>query len=151
MILNQWYAILPSKAVKTNQIVGVKRLNLDLAIFRNDKGEIGCVVDQCTHRGAALSKHDFVARLGGDEFLIIFEGLDENQSEEIWTRIVDNYNNVNETGSRKYLISVSHGIESFRCDSNQYIDAIVNRADEKMYSEKRQIKKDLKVLRNIEK
>ena len=83
--------------------------------------------------------------------MIIFEGLDENQSEEIWTRIVDNYNNVNETGSRKYLISVSHGIESFRCDSNQYIDAIVNRADEKMYSEKRQIKKDLKVLRNIEK
>lgn len=96
-------------------------------------------------------ENDFVARLGGDEFLIIFEGLDENQSEEIWTRIVDNYNNVNETGSRKYLISVSHGIESFRCDSNQYIDAIVNRADEKMYSEKRQIKKDLKVLRNIEK
>ncbi|NCB74531.1 MAG: aromatic ring-hydroxylating dioxygenase subunit alpha [Clostridia bacterium] len=56
MIQNQWYAILPSKAVKTNQIVGVKRLNLDLAIFRNDKGEVGCVVDQCTHRGAALSK-----------------------------------------------------------------------------------------------
>ncbi len=56
MILNQWYAILPSKAVKTNQIVGIKRLNLDLAIFRNDTGEVGCVVDQCTHRGAALSK-----------------------------------------------------------------------------------------------
>ena len=56
MILNQWYAILPSKAVKTNQIVGIKRLNLDLAIFRNDTGEVGCVVDQCKHRGAALSK-----------------------------------------------------------------------------------------------
>ncbi len=56
MILNQWYAILPSKAVKTNQIVGIKRLNLDLATFRNDTGEVGCVVDQCTHRGAALSK-----------------------------------------------------------------------------------------------
>ena len=94
-------------------------------------------------------ENDFIARLGGDEFLIILEGLDENKSEEIWNRIVDNYNNVNETENRKYLISVSHGIESFRCDSNQYIDAIVNRADEKMYSEKRQIKKELKVLRNI--
>jgi phenylpropionate dioxygenase-like ring-hydroxylating dioxygenase large terminal subunit len=51
VIPNQWYAILPSKAVKTNQIVGVKRLNLDLALFRNEKGDIGCVVDQCTHRG----------------------------------------------------------------------------------------------------
>ena len=55
MIANQWYAILPSKKVKADQIVAVKRMNLDLALFRNSKGEIGCVVDQCTHRGAALS------------------------------------------------------------------------------------------------
>ena len=56
MIPNQWYAILPSRAVKTKQIVAVKRLNLDLALFRNESGEIGCVVDQCAHRGAALSR-----------------------------------------------------------------------------------------------
>lgn len=55
MITNQWYAILPSKNVKAGQIVAVKRMNLDLALFRNSKGDIGCVVDQCTHRGAALS------------------------------------------------------------------------------------------------
>jgi len=95
-------------------------------------------------------ENDFVARLGGDEFLIIFEGLDENSAEEIWTRIVDAYENVNRTENRKYLISVSHGIESFQCDSHQFIDSIVNRADEKMYCEKREIKKELKVLRNIE-
>ena len=56
MIPNQWYAILPSKAVKVDQIVGVKRLNLELALFRNINGDLGCVVDQCTHRGVALSK-----------------------------------------------------------------------------------------------
>lgn len=56
MIPNQWYAILPSRAVKTNQILAVKRLNLELALFRTATGELGCVVDQCTHRGAALSK-----------------------------------------------------------------------------------------------
>ncbi len=56
MIPNQWYAILPSKSVRINKIVAVKRMNLDLALFRNNKGEIACVVDQCTHRGAALSK-----------------------------------------------------------------------------------------------
>ena len=75
MILNQWYAILPSKAVKTNQIVGVKRLNLDLAIFRNDKGEIGCVVDQCTHRGAALSK----GKVKGECIKCPFHGLEFNE------------------------------------------------------------------------
>lgn len=72
MIPNQWYAILPSKAVKTNQIVGVKRLNLELALFRNEKGEIGCVVDQCTHRGAALSK----GKVKGDCIQCPFHGLE---------------------------------------------------------------------------
>lgn len=56
MIMNQWYAILPSKDVKQDRIVGIKRLNLELALFRDEKGNIGCVADQCTHRGAALSK-----------------------------------------------------------------------------------------------
>ena len=56
MIPNQWYAILPSQAVKPGQVIGVRRLGMDLAIFRSDKGALGCVVDQCTHRGAALSK-----------------------------------------------------------------------------------------------
>lgn len=54
MIPNQWYAILPSTKVKSGQIVGVRRLNLELAVFRSKTGKLGCVVDQCTHRGAAL-------------------------------------------------------------------------------------------------
>ena len=55
MIPNQWYAVLPTKAVKPNRIAALRRLNLDLAFFRNPSGELGCVADQCTHRGAALS------------------------------------------------------------------------------------------------
>ena len=74
MIENQWYAILPSKAVKRNGIVGVKRLNLELALFRNGKGQIGCVVDQCTHRGAALSK----GKMKGDCMQCPFHGLEFN-------------------------------------------------------------------------
>lgn len=72
MITNQWYAILPSRAVKTNHIVAVKRLNLELALFRSNGGEIGCVVDQCTHRGAALSK----GKLKGDCVQCPFHGLE---------------------------------------------------------------------------
>lgn len=56
MIHNQWYAVLPSKAVRKNTITGVRRLGLDLAIFRDNSGKLGCVTDRCTHRGAALSK-----------------------------------------------------------------------------------------------
>lgn len=76
MITNQWYAILPSKAVKTNQIVGVKRLNLELALFRNANGQIGCVVDQCTHRGAALS----LGKVKGDCLQCPFHGLEFDPS-----------------------------------------------------------------------
>ena len=98
-----------------------------------------------------IRNNDFVARLGGDEFLIIFEGLDEKQAEEIWGRIIEGYALINEIENRKYLISVSHGIETFRCDSNEYIDTIINQADGKMYEEKRRIKKELNVLRDNQK
>ncbi|MDY6085486.1 MAG: flavin reductase [Peptoniphilaceae bacterium] len=54
MIKNQWYAVLPSKAVKNGHLVSVKRLGMDLVFFRNDAGTLGCVSDQCPHRGASL-------------------------------------------------------------------------------------------------
>ena len=94
-----------------------------------------------------IRNNDFVARLGGDEFLIVFEGMDESKAEEIWSRIIHEYDEVNDAEGRKYVISVSHGIEVFQSNSNQFIDVIINNADEKMYNEKRKIKKDLKVLR----
>ena len=76
MIPNQWYAILPSKKVRPGQIVGLKRMNLDLALFRDSKGEIGCVVDQCTHRGAALS----LGKVKEDCIQCPFHGLEFNKS-----------------------------------------------------------------------
>lgn len=75
MIPNQWYAILPSKAVKKNRIIAVKRMNRDLALFRNAKGEPACVEDQCTHRGAALSK----GKMSGDCIRCPFHGLEFNK------------------------------------------------------------------------
>jgi len=72
MIFNQWYAVLPSKAVKRDGILAVKRLNLALALFRNRNGELGCVTDQCTHRGAALS----IGCLKGDHIHCPFHGIE---------------------------------------------------------------------------
>ncbi len=72
MIQNQWYAILPSKKVKPGSLTAVKRLNLDLVLFRSAAGELGCVVDQCTHRGAALS----AGKMSGDCVRCPFHGLE---------------------------------------------------------------------------
>ena len=71
MIRNQWYAILPSAQVKQGGITAVKRLNLDLALFRTGQGALGCVVDQCTHRGAALS----AGKVSGDCIRCPFHAL----------------------------------------------------------------------------
>lgn len=91
---------------------------------------------------------DLVSRLGGDEFLVVFEGIDVAEAEEVWGRIVGEYNHINETENRKYLISVSHGIEQIWQQSKHYIDEVVNRADEKMYEEKKKIKKEVKIIRD---
>lgn len=72
MISNQWYAILPSSQVKAGGITAVKRLNLELALFRSEQGALGCVTDRCTHRGAALSG----GKLRGDCIRCPFHGLE---------------------------------------------------------------------------
>lgn len=95
-----------------------------------------------------IRENDFVARLGGDEFLIIFEELDEEGAERIWNRILQEYDQINQNEDRKYIISASHGIETFKYTIGEYVDLIVNRADEKMYNEKRMIKKELEVIKN---
>ncbi len=95
-----------------------------------------------------IRSNDFISRLGGDEFLIIFNNLDEAEAENIWIRINAAYQKINETENRKYLISASHGIEEFKFSPNEYIDIIINNADEKMYQEKRIVKKDLKIIRS---
>lgn len=60
MILNQWYAVLPARAVPKDKLVAVKRMGVDLVFFREASGALGALVDQCTHRGARLSigKHE---------------------------------------------------------------------------------------------
>ena len=94
-----------------------------------------------------IRENDMLIRLGGDEFLIVFEGLDEDACEAVWGRIADGYDAVNRTENRPYLISVSHGIEPFRCSTDQIIDTALIRADEKMYREKRILKSNLSVIR----
>nr|MDO8110784.1 aromatic ring-hydroxylating dioxygenase subunit alpha [Candidatus Sigynarchaeota archaeon] len=71
MIWNQWYAILDSKEVKKNKLLGVKRLGERLVIWRNGDGTLTCLADKCAHRGAALCR----GKLAGKEVECPFHGL----------------------------------------------------------------------------
>jgi len=55
MIYNQWYVILESSELKKRKPLKIKRLNQQLALWRDTAGNIGCIADQCCHRGASLS------------------------------------------------------------------------------------------------
>lgn len=55
MIKNQWYAVLESKEVRKNKIIGVTRMNEKLAFWRDSSNQVHCIYDVCCHRGASLS------------------------------------------------------------------------------------------------
>lgn len=78
MIKNEWYAIIPSNQIPKDKLVALKRLGLELCLFRNSKGEVGCVVDKCTHRGASLSK----GKQKQDCVVCPFHGLEFNKEGE---------------------------------------------------------------------
>ncbi len=127
-----------------SDINGLKEVNDNLGHEVGDE-LILTIVDQIKKN---IRESDFIIRLGGDEFLIIFVGSDIVQAESIWNRIHDDFRKINEMENRKYIISTSHGIEEFKFNSDEYIDEIINLADEKMYNEKRIIKKDFKAIKN---
>lgn len=95
-----------------------------------------------------LRQQDMIARLGGDEFLVVFDGLGLAECESVWKRITDGFETINRNENRRYLISVSHGVENYRCTSSEDIDLIIQRADANMYEEKRQLKENLRVIRD---
>ena len=125
-------------------INGLKEVNDTLG---HDAGDelIQTVVKGIQH---CIRDKDFVARLGGDEFLIVFEGMFAADAEKVWNRITQFYKEVNERANRAYRVSASHGIGMFTCDEAISVDHIINQADEKMYLEKREIKKTLQVIRD---
>ena len=96
---------------------------------------------------ANIREDDFVIRMGGDEFLIVFLGMDDTRAEAVWSRIITEFETINGTEQRKYLISVSHGIMPLDCTLNQLLDNVLNQADIKMYEEKRLIKSNVHIIR----
>ncbi|MDR7857458.1 diguanylate cyclase domain-containing protein [Tissierella sp.] len=93
----------------------------------------------------SIREHDFIIRLGGDEFLVVFNGINENTAETVWSRIVQAYDKINREEGRPYLISVSHGIVEYNNKQKSELDNLIKEADEKMYLEKRKIKEELKI------
>lgn len=72
MIYNQWYPVLESKELKKGKPLGIMRLGERLAFYRKYSGEVVCMYDKCTHRGASLSHGEVV----NDHLQCPFHGLE---------------------------------------------------------------------------
>jgi phenylpropionate dioxygenase-like ring-hydroxylating dioxygenase large terminal subunit len=75
MIYNQWYVILDSKELNRMPL-RIKRLNENLAIWRDVNGKACCIADRCCHRGVSLSCGKIVdGRLECPFHGFIYDGL----------------------------------------------------------------------------
>ncbi|MBR0600311.1 diguanylate cyclase domain-containing protein [Sinanaerobacter chloroacetimidivorans] len=99
-----------------------------------------------------IRRSDFIIRMGGDEFLIAFLDADIEEIKKVWERIENEYNNINLNMERKYLVSVSYGL--VECNSaevdlcnKESLDNLIELADKRMYDKKKQLKKDLKIIK----
>ena len=79
MIQNQWYAVLSSKQVKKNKMIGVTRLSEKLVFWRDDAGEVHCIYDKCCHRGASLC----AGKLVGNHVECPFHGFQYDASGKV--------------------------------------------------------------------
>ena len=87
-----------------------------------------------------IRKSDMVFRWGGDEFVIILEGVGD-AAERVMQKIQSGITEFNEKYNLPYKLSFSYGITEFDNESEDDIDAIINRADKLMYQQKMTKKK----------
>ncbi|MBS2534575.1 aromatic ring-hydroxylating dioxygenase subunit alpha [Catenulispora sp. NF23] len=62
MIPDQWYAITRSQDIRNDRPVGVRRLGMDLVLWRSTDGTLVCQSARCPHKGANMAD----GRLRGD-------------------------------------------------------------------------------------
>ncbi|MFZ5354549.1 MAG: sensor domain-containing diguanylate cyclase [Bacillota bacterium] len=84
---------------------------------------------------------DILSRFGGDEFVLVIKGCGEARAMEIWKRIENDIEIVNNGGNKPFLISVSYGLVEYKEDIDN-IDDLINMADKRMYENKAKYKKE---------
>ena len=70
--------------------------------------------------------------MGGDEFLIVFDGLNAEGAEKVWSRIAGQLAELDSSGRYRFRLSVSHGIASF--ETGISVDTLIEQADDRMYA-----------------
>jgi len=119
-------------------INGLKEINDTLGHDMGDE----LIVTSINTVVAQIRQHDFVIRLGGDEFLIVFSYADNRQAEKVWQRVKTVLDKINKDNTRPYIVSLSHGLVDSQEKPGLSLDEMIKLADERMYAEKQEIKRN---------
>ncbi len=98
------------------------------------------ILTLCNMIQKQLCEHDVFFRMGGDEFIIIFKNKSLSKVEKVWTNIKMTMKEINHQNLLPYKIMASHGLFYYNSSLDIDIDQIIERADQKMYEEKQNLK-----------
>jgi len=114
---------------------GLKRVNDE---HGHDVGDM-LIADVARALRVTLRESDILARMGGDEFCVLLTEPEDDPA-MLRQRLVEAFrrlNDSNDTGNRPYRLSASIGIVQGSATDATSVDALLARADELMYEEKK--------------
>lgn len=148
---------MPNRASCEQEISRLKELSSAdmIAVFMFDMNNLKLVNDQLGHQGGdriiadfariiktEAAPYGFIGRYGGDEFLGLFENGNETLVQEFLAHVNEKivaYNLLHIKKLEKLSFAVGYVIDSIR---NRDLDVMINDADHRMYTRKRQMKEN---------
>ena len=91
-----------------------------------------------------MGEHAFAGRIGGDEFTVLSICSEADDAASIRKHFKEEFEAYNQTSDKDYYVTVSVGIEIFRCDDSFDFSTVLRRADDKLYRDKQQRRKTVR-------
>ncbi len=120
-------------------IDGLKSVNDNFGHVTGDK----LIKDVSQMLILSVRESDIIARLGGDEFLIVLPECGLEGAGKVMERLMERLEVYNKKSSWGYKASVSYGIAEVSGNYSEPVEKLLMAADNRMYSMKKQKKKEL--------
>lgn len=114
-------------------IDGLKKINDTYGHIVGDK-MIQSLIDIIL---GVIRREDVLCRMGGDEFLLILPYIKEDTATKVVSRIVKKTDDFNAKGENEFVLNFSYGIEFDEDVENISVRDLIDKADKKMYEQKK--------------
>ncbi|MBE3101142.1 MAG: diguanylate cyclase [Firmicutes bacterium] len=84
----------------------------------------------------SVRNNDVISRMGGDEFIILFPNCQQSFAEQIWHRITEKMEFINQSMTYPYQLSASYGMLEYCPDHDTTPAQLLSMADHIMYMDK---------------